>query len=113
MTVTAQVTATANQPAVTQAIVSALIAASQGANFTAYGQTVTPAAGAPTTLLPGVDVVPDAFKGIAQAQTGVIDVPSVAAAFTANPVSTSVIRVQRTEVAVLVQVTVNLSVFVP
>lgn len=113
MTVNAQVTATANQAAVTAAIVLALIAASQGEAFNAYGQTVTPAAGAPTTLLPGIDVVPDAFKGIAQAQTGVIDVTSLSAGFVANPIGTGVIRISRQQIAVLTQVTVNLTVFTP
>jgi hypothetical protein len=67
----------------------------------------------PTTLLPGVDVVPDAFRGIAQAQAGVVQVTSVLAGFTPNPTQGSVLETPRGSIAVVVNVVCNLSVFVP
>lgn len=115
MIVNVDILATASALTVAQLIETAIVNASQGQPFVAYGQTVTPQAGAPTTLLPGVDVVPKAFEGVAQAQAGVVQVTSVLVGFAANPTSLTKLPVGRNSIAVLTQATlvVNCSVFVP
>jgi hypothetical protein len=113
MVVNVQIASTASAQQVQQLIATAILAASQGQPFMAYGQTAAPAANAPTTLLPGVDVVPGAFAGIAQAQAGVVAVTSVFVGSTPNPTSPAIIRTPITSVAVLAGVQVNCTVFVP
>jgi hypothetical protein len=68
-------TTTPQQTAISNAIKTALVSASQGQPFTLYGTTFTPAPGAQTTLVPGADAVLNALRSIVQGQTGVLDVP--------------------------------------
>jgi hypothetical protein len=79
----------------------AINAASQGQPFTLYGTTFTPQQGAPTTLVPGEDVVVSALKSVAQGQSGVIDVTSFAIATIPAPVATVNIPITIGEVATL------------
>ena len=115
LTVNATISANANLAQVQSLIEVAIIAASQGAQFVAYGATVQPVPGAPTTLLPGVDVVPQAFGGVAQAQAGVIQVTSVLVGTTPSPTQSTQLEIARGSVAVLSQanLVVNLTVFQP
>jgi len=115
MVVNATISSGSSVPQVASLIEIALINAAQGQPFVAYGATVAPVVNAPTTLLPGVDVVPQAFAGVAQAQSGVVQVTSVLCAFSPNPTSETVLQTPRGSVAVLSQVNlvVNLSVFQP
>lgn len=78
LSVTAAVSASmpsGQRTALRATIATSLASAAQGSPFPLYGTTFTPAAGAPTTLIPGQDVVANSLKSIVQGQTGVIDVP--------------------------------------
>lgn len=78
LSVTAAVSASmpsGQRTALQATIANALFNAAQGAPFPLYGTTFTPAAGAPTTLIPGQDVIANSLKSIVQGQAGVIDVP--------------------------------------
>jgi hypothetical protein len=115
MTVNVTIASGANPAQVKALIDQALVAASQGAQFTVYGMTLVPTVNAPTSLLPGTDVVPQAFSGIAQGQAGVVQVLSVLVGFAPNPTQETVLETPRGSIAVLKQanIQVNVSVFVP
>jgi hypothetical protein len=113
------ISSNANAAQVTALIVESLTLASQQRPFTAYGAQVQPLATSPTTLLPGVDVVPQAFAGVAQAQAGVVQVTSVLVGFSANPTSSTPLRLSRSQVATIASgsqgtgIVVNVSGFSP
>lgn len=67
-------TTTGVQSAIAAAIAVAIQAAAQGEPFSMYGGTIVPTSDAPTTLTPGKDVILNAFRSIADAQPGVLDV---------------------------------------
>jgi hypothetical protein len=116
MVVNVQIASTANAAQVTSLITTAIIDASQGDQFTAYGATVVPNPGSPVILNPGTDVVPGAYEGVAQAQAGVVQVTSVLVGFAANPTAQNVLQVQRGFIAVLAggpQMIINCTVFTP
>jgi hypothetical protein len=113
------IASTTNAAQVVTAIVDAITAASQGAQFTAYGTTVVPNPGAPSTLNPGVDVIPQAFQGVAQAQAGVVQVTSVLVGKSATVLGPGPLRIDRAHVAQIASgaqgtgIVVNASVFSP
>jgi hypothetical protein len=107
------VTSFSIQSQVQQLITTAVEDASQGDAYLAYNATVTPPTNAPTTLAPGVDVIPQAFGGIAQAQAGVVQVLSVLVGTSPNPTSGAVIKMTRETVGHITSIVVNTSTFVP
>jgi hypothetical protein len=115
MTVNVSIASGANPAQVVSLIETALVSASQGAAFTAYGTTVQPTVNAPTNLLPGTDLVPQAFGGVAQGQAGVIQVLSVFVGFSPNPTQETLLETPRGSIAVLQpsNIQVNVSVFQP
>lgn len=115
MTVTVAVAAAANPAAVAAAVKLAIVGASQGSPFAFFGQTVTPDDDSPTTLLPGVDVIAQAFKTVALGQAGVMDVPSLTLGLSASPVGTANLPMTRTQIGVIPagNIAVNVQAFVP
>ena len=113
------VTSAAVIPSVISLIDTAVQSAAQGQPFVAYGATVAPVQNAPTTLLPGTDVVPQAFAGLAQAQAGVVQVTSVLVGTAPGPTLENVLQTPRGSIAVIASgaqgqgLVVNCSVFVP
>jgi hypothetical protein len=116
MVVNVTIASTATAAQVAALITTSIISASQGQEFTAYGTLVVPNPGAPSTLNPGVDVIPSAFQGVAQAQAGVVQVTSVLVGRAANPTSGAVIEILRGQIAALQGgsgLVVNCTVFTP
>jgi hypothetical protein len=81
--------ASAQYPAIASAVQQAILDASQGSSYIAYGQTIAPAASAATTLAPGQDFIINAYRAIAQAQQGVVDVGVMAADVVPDPTATN------------------------
>jgi hypothetical protein len=113
MVVNVAISSTASATAVAAAISKAFFDASQGKPFSAYGQTVAPLPNAPTTLAPGVDIIPSAFRGLAQAQDGVVSVTNVFVATSPPATTDAILHVGRNFVGVLTGLVVNCTIFVP
>lgn len=103
----------ANPGDVRAAVGSAIQAASQGQPYAFAGTTITPASTAPATLVPGGDVIANAFRTVAQGQDGVTDVPAIYIGLAPNPINTGNLSLSPTQIGVITSVTVNASVFVP
>ena len=71
--------------ALQQTIAASLEAATQGQPFPLFGVTYTPAYGAPTTLVPGQDVIASQLLAIIQGQTGVISATPTGSTLITSP----------------------------